>query len=165
MKDKFDIALNNSIKSLQTQYTFKQRGNRHDYIISDCTKDADLDYLSTGIISLYKNKTDIWDKYADYVCVWGFLGTFVLPENEKTQNIAIAITSDIHTENVFNYATDNDDNTISVSGQYRLDIKVYANNLYQLDKIIWNAFNKNRKPLEKIFKNINKALDSLEKSE
>lgn len=48
---------------------WRERGNRSVYIASDCWKDADLDGISTGIISVVGNDSGI-------TVEWGWLATF-----------------------------------------------------------------------------------------
>ena len=60
--------------ALQALSCYRERGNRDDYLYSDCGKDADCDNISTGILDIVS--IDQSDETTKIVYTWGWYKSF-----------------------------------------------------------------------------------------
>ena len=148
-------------KKLAKDHEWRERGNRSDYIVSDCWKDADLDGISTGILSITGNDTGITVR-------WGWYATFCSGD-ERADDTAqeIALGSGI----TGSWDADNDGDgaswTVTGDDEFHIDMEDVTSSpddcglaaVARASKAVWERFCKEREYVEQEAEHTHKALE------
>jgi hypothetical protein len=148
-------------KKLAKDHVWKERGNRDDYIASDCWKDADLDGISTGILSIVGNDTGITVR-------WGWYVTFCSGD-ERANDTAHEIVSSGDLMGSCDVDNDGDGASWTMSGDedFHIDMEGVTSSpddtglvaTALASKAVWERFCKERETVEKEAEYTHKALE------
>lgn len=138
---------------------WRERGNREDYIACDCGKDADLDNISTGIMSVSGTDTGL-------TVEWGWLATFCAVEDcaEIAQEMAIGCAI----PGTWECDCESDPSwTVSGHATFHVDMDGVVNDacpdglasVGRAAKAVWGRFLLERRPLEEEARLLHDALD------
>lgn len=129
---------------------WRARGNREDYIASDCWKDADLDGISTGIINVVGNDHGL-------VVTWGWCATFCAGD-DKCNEQAELIVQGCNIPGDWNCDDNGDGASWTVSGtdDFQVDMEDIVNeacpdglaSTAHAAKEVWGQFCKHRLHIE-----------------